>query len=324
MSTVLRNRNFGPDEPVVLSICSIAFNQCDFIAQCIEGFLDQICDFRVEILIYDDASTDGTADIIRDYAARHPTIFRTFLQPVNLFSKGVNPYYGFVMPAARGDYLAFCDGDDYWSDPHKLARQVAVLEAEPQTALTYGPVRAITSEGVVEDYKGGLMRDMTPSELKSGPPINTLTACFRNIFRDKPPSLFMRTSTIGDLTVWAMLGYHGGGRFLKDMPPANYRIHANGLISMQNQKRARFMTAVAHFHVAAFHDEQGDAAAREVSVQSMLRVYNQLGYSVLKDGPLPNSTLKLRFKTWRRAVKRRIRAAIGRGSAKQGGGPGRS
>lgn len=315
MPTPLRNRTFELDEPVTLSICSIAFNHRDFIEQSIEGFLDQVCDFRVEILIYDDASSDGTADIIREYAARHPTIFRTFLQPVNLYSKGVNPYYGFVMTSARGDYLAFCDGDDFWSDPHKLARQVAVLKAEPQTALTYGPVRAITNEGELKEYRGGVTHDLTPSELKAAPPINTLTACFRNIFRDRPVSLFVRTSTIGDLTVWCMLGYHGGGRFLEDLPAANYRIHTNGLLSMQNQQRAIFMTAVTHLHLAAFHDEHNDSEARDISVKTMLNAYNQLGYSVLIDERLDSLTPKVLFKLLRRAVKRRIRAAIGRGTA---------
>lgn len=310
MPDQLRNRTFYPDEPVTLSICSIAFNQRNFIEQCIEGFLDQVCDFRVEILIYDDASSDGTAEIIREYAERYPTIIRTFLQTVNLFSKGVNPYYGFVLPAARGNYVAFCDGDDFWSDPHKLSRQVAVLNAEPQTALTYGPVRAITSDGVMDDYRGGEKRDLSAAALKAAPPINTLTACFRNIFRDKPLSLFVRTSTIGDLTVWSMLGYHGAGRFLSEMPPANYRIHANGLISMQGSQRAVFMTAIAHMHVAAFHDEQGDSVARNASVKAMLKTYNQLGYSVLIDESLNNLTPKMLFKLWRRAVKKRIRAAF--------------
>ena len=310
MAIPLRDRVFGLDEPVVVSICSIAFNHQDYIRQALDGFLEQVCDFRVEILIYDDASTDGTADIIRDYAARYPTIFRAFLQSVNLFSKGVNPYYGFVMPAARGEYLAFCDGDDFWTDPDKLARQVAVLRAEPETVLTYGPVRAITRMGVQQDYSGGVRRDMTPAELKAAPAINTLTACFRNIFRDMPVSLFIRTSTIGDLTVWSMLGYHGGGRYLGDMPSANYRIHDRGLISMQGKQRALQMTAVAHLHVAAYHDEQGDAAAREASVKTMLRVYNQLGYGMLRDQQLEDLSPKALFKLWRRAVKRRLRALI--------------
>ncbi|WP_298922053.1 glycosyltransferase family A protein [uncultured Roseobacter sp.] len=307
MPLPLRDRSFSDDEPIKLSICSIAFNHRSFIEECLEGFLDQVCDFRVEIVIYDDASTDGTAEIIRSYEKQYPTIIRTILQKDNLYSKGVNPYYGYVIPAARGDYLAFCDGDDFWSDPNKLARQVAVLEAEPDTALTYGRVQAITDEGVIADYKGGAECDLTSSELKAAPSLNTLTACFRNIFRDAPPSLFVRTSTIGDLTVWAMLGYHGGGRFLPDLPPANYRIHASGLISMQNRERQLFMTALTHFHLAAFHHEQADEIARQISIKSTLEYYNQLGFETVVSETAADQPPKTLFKLWRRAVKRQLR-----------------
>ena len=86
MTAPLRDREFGKDEPVKVSICAITFNHQDNIVQCLEGFLDQVSDFRIEVLIHDDASTDGTADIIRDYATRYPTIFRTILQTENQYS----------------------------------------------------------------------------------------------------------------------------------------------------------------------------------------------------------------------------------------------
>ena len=307
MPVPLRSKSFLDDEPVKLTICSIAFNHRPFIEKCLDGFLDQICDFRVEIIVYDDASTDGTADLIRDYAKRFPTIFRIMLQSENLYSKGVNPYYGFVLPAAQGEYIAFCDGDDFWDDPNKLAKQVSVLEAESDTVLTYGPVRAITDTGVIRDYKGGLENDLSASELKAAPPINTLTACFRNIFRNAPISLFLRTSTIGDLTVWAMLGYYGNGRFLADLPPANYRIHDKGLISMQARERQLYMTAISHFHVAAYHHEQDDEAASQVSVNNALQFYNQLKLDQISVFSVADQSPKALFKLWRRALKRKIK-----------------
>lgn len=307
MPCALRNRTFPDEDPVKLSICAITFNHRAFIEECLQGFLDQVCDFRIEIVIYDDASTDGTADIIRDYAKRHPTIFRTLLQKENQYSKGVNPYYAYVMPAARGDYIAVCDGDDFWQDPSKLAQQVAIMESEPDVALTYGRVQAVTETGVISNYTGGVEHDLTPAELKSAPAINTLTACFRNIFRDTPPSLFVRTSTIGDLTVWGMLGYHGSGRFLPDMLPANYRVHKSGLMSMQTRERQLFMTAITHLHMAAFHHEQSEEAALHASVRKMLQYYNELGFTPLVEAKPSNLDLKTRFKLWRRAVLRRIR-----------------
>lgn len=122
MAQAPRDKTFDDTAPVVVSICTIAYNQHAFIKECLEGFLDQECDFRVEIDIYNDASTDGTSDIINTYAARYPKIIRTIMQDENQYSKGVNPYYAYVFPAARGAYIAIFDGDDYWSDPAKLTR----------------------------------------------------------------------------------------------------------------------------------------------------------------------------------------------------------
>ena len=305
----LRDRSFVQDQAVKLSICCITFNHAAFIATCLDGFLDQCCDFRVEILIYDDASTDATAAIIRDYAARHPTIFRASLMTENQFSKGVNPYFGHVFPAARGEYIAICDGDDYWADPVKLARQAAVLDAEPGIALTFGPVRGIDEAGADTPYCGGATRDLTAAELKAAVPINTLTACFRNIFRDAPVPLYVRTATIGDLMVWAMLGYHGSARFLPDLAPAFYRLRSGGLISMQGRDRQIMMTAIAQMHLAGYHLEQNDARAMEAAMVSMAALFNANGQGALIYQPSSAVSLRIRlfrlrkqFTRWRKSV----------------------
>lgn len=310
----LRDRSFDPAEPVAVSICCITFNHEAFIAQCLEGFLDQRCDFRVEVVIYDDASTDRTAAIIREYASRYPTVFRTILMEQNQFSKGVNPYFGHVFPAAHGEYLAICDGDDYWTDPDKLSRQVAVLVTEPTIALTYGPVRGVDESGAEVPHKGGIRRDLTAEELKAGPPINTLTTCFRNIFRDKPVSLYIRTSTIGDCMVWAMLGYYGGAHFMSDLAPASYRLRAGGLMSMQSRDRQIMMTAVARMHVAAFHAEQGDLLAFDDAMLAMAAQYSAGAPGVLRfkpSAPAPLSVklrrLRKSFTQWRKSTARRLR-----------------
>jgi glycosyltransferase involved in cell wall biosynthesis len=300
----LRDRVFEPDEPVKLTICCIAFNHEAFMSQCLEGFLDQRCDFRVEIVIYDDASTDRTAAIITDHAERYPTIFRTILMQDNQYSKGVNPYFAYVFPAARGDYIAICDGDDYWTDPDKLARQAAVLDAEPETVLTFGPVRGVDETGAEVPYTGGVCHDLTPEELKAAPPINTLTACFRNIYGNPPVSLFARTSTIGDLVVWAMLGHHGQARYLPDLLPANYRLRASGLISMQGHERQIMMTVIARFHIAAYHSEKGDSAAHDVAVLDAVSYYNLLRPDALRHYKAEAATLGKRLTLWRKAFTR--------------------
>ena len=268
----LRDAPFSPDDPVRVSICSITFNHAPFIRACLEGFLDQVCDFRVEVVIHDDASTDDTARIIAEYAARYPLVIRPILQTENQFSKGVNPYYAYVFPAARGDYLALCDGDDYWQDPGKLAAQVALMDAEPGVALTYGRTDAMKDGVLIRGFRGGAERDFTPDQLKCGGGVNTLTTCFRNVFRGPPPR-FLIQSPIGDLTVWAVLGHHGSGRFMPDLVPTVYNLHPGGIFSQVPRERQTFMTIITLLNIAAYHGDRGDRAASRANLR---RVVGQL------------------------------------------------
>jgi glycosyltransferase involved in cell wall biosynthesis len=312
MTQSLRYKTFDDTTPVVVSICTIAYNQHAFIEECLEGFLDQECDFRVEIVIHDDASSDGTSDIINNYAARYPTIIRTIMQDENQYSKGVNPYYAYVFPAARGTYIAICDGDDFWSDPVKLTRQVAVLEAEPEAAITYGSVRAVNEKGEDVSHKGGACRNLSPEELKAGTPLNTLTVCFRNIFRDAPLPVFLRNSPIGDLTVWGMLGYHGGGRFIADMPPAKYRIHDGGILSLLVPRKQHFMTAIAQMTLAAYHTEKGDILAGQQSLKIALKNINNTKMVYFEETDIDGMSLRNRLRIWNR--RRKLRRSKNKGS----------
>lgn len=114
---------------IVVSICCITFNHASFIRECLEGFFMQKCDFEYEILIHDDASTDGTQEIIKEYQEKFPQIIKPIFQTENQYSKGnrsINSKFNF--PRAKGKYIAICEGDDYWTDPLKLQKQVDFLE----------------------------------------------------------------------------------------------------------------------------------------------------------------------------------------------------
>jgi len=113
----------------VVSICCVAYNHEKFIRDCLDGFLMQETTFPVEILIHDDASTDGTKEIIEEYCKKHPKLFFPIFQKENQFSKGVRGMMlRFNFPRCRGKYIALCEGDDYWTDPHKLQKQADFLE----------------------------------------------------------------------------------------------------------------------------------------------------------------------------------------------------
>ena len=120
------------ERPIKLSVTCMTYNHAAYIRQTLEGFVSQRTDFPFEVLISDDASTDGTAEILREYAEKYPQLIRPFFQEKNLFSQGIDPLDAVLFPAARGRYLAACEGDDCWIDPTKLQRQVDFLDAHPE------------------------------------------------------------------------------------------------------------------------------------------------------------------------------------------------
>jgi glycosyltransferase involved in cell wall biosynthesis len=121
--------------PVVTIKC-ITYQHVNFIRDAIEGFLMQETTFPVEILVHDDASTDGTADIVREYQGKYPQLFRTVLQTENQYSQGKKAGM-FLNAMVRGEFIALCEGDDYWIAKSKLQRQIDVLESRPDVALVF-------------------------------------------------------------------------------------------------------------------------------------------------------------------------------------------
>lgn len=125
-------------------------NQAGYARQAFDSFLDQQTDFPVEIIVADDASTDATPAIIREYAERYPHVFRPIFRTENL---GLNGNLTGALSAARGEYVALCEADDYWIDPLKLSKQVAFLDRHPKTTVCFHPVRVIWEDGHAKDSK---------------------------------------------------------------------------------------------------------------------------------------------------------------------------
>lgn len=117
------------NEDILVSVCVIAFNHGQYISKTLDKILSQDVNFRYEIIVHDDASTDNTKEILDNYYSKYPDIIVPFIEEVNTYSKGQK-----VIPVfrkkARGKYLAFCEGDDYWCDNAKLQKQIDVLEKE--------------------------------------------------------------------------------------------------------------------------------------------------------------------------------------------------
>lgn len=136
----------------VVSIACTTYNHCDYIENALNGFLAQKTDFPFEIVIRDDASTDGTRDILAAYKKRYPNIIQLILENENKYSKGVAPL-PVVIEATRGDYIAVCEGDDYWVSSDKLKSQYDALQESTNCRLCFhAAVKFNVITGSMEEY----------------------------------------------------------------------------------------------------------------------------------------------------------------------------
>lgn len=125
-------------ERPLVSICCVTYNHAPFIRKCLDGFLMQETSFPIEILIHDDASTDGTDGIIMEYSEKYPDLFYPLFESENQYSLGHQNEMDFYnYRRARGKYIAYCEGDDYWTDPHKLQKQVDFMEFHPDYSVCF-------------------------------------------------------------------------------------------------------------------------------------------------------------------------------------------
>lgn len=137
------------NDEIMVTVRCCAYNQEKYIEKCLEGLVNQKTNFRYEILAYDDASTDSTAKIIREYEKKYPDIIKSLIQTENQYSKKVPVSRVFFNPLTKGKYIAICEGDDYWCDEYKLQKQVDFMENHPECHLCLHRVQAINEDGSI-------------------------------------------------------------------------------------------------------------------------------------------------------------------------------
>lgn len=143
---------------IEVSIICNTYNQKDYIADALKGFVEQETTFKFEILVHDDASTDGTTEIIKEFALKYPEIIKPIYQEENKYSKDIPITETFQYPRVRGKYIAFCEGDDYWIDSNKLQKQYEAMEAHPEIDMcAHGAI-------FIDGFSGEIMKTYTLSE----------------------------------------------------------------------------------------------------------------------------------------------------------------
>ena len=135
-----------------VSVCVITYNHAPYIRRCLDSLIMQQTDFPYEIIVNDDCSTDGTTDILREYEAKHPGLVKPIYHDENQVQKGIYQIFStFTFPKAQGEYIAMCEGDDYWLDPLKLQKQADFLDAHPTHSMVFHAVRWSYNDGTIQD-----------------------------------------------------------------------------------------------------------------------------------------------------------------------------
>lgn len=148
-----------------VSIICTAYNQEKYIKSCLDGFVMQKTNFNFEVLISDDASTDNTAQIIKEYADKYPDIIKPIYFKENQYAKQISIWLNHLIPKATGKYLAFCDGDDYWTDPYKLQKQVDFLEKHKDYSMCFHQAKTVYVDDDLPDDIWPKLKNPTPDRL---------------------------------------------------------------------------------------------------------------------------------------------------------------
>ncbi|HCT41995.1 MAG TPA: hypothetical protein DF427_12770 [Moraxellaceae bacterium] len=228
--------------PVVSIICT-TFNHQAYLDDAIRGFLLQKTGFPFEVVIHDDASTDATQTIIQGYAARYPHLIRPVLQFENQFSKGRKPI-PLAATYARGEYLAICEGDDFWGEQHKLAVQHAALQAHPECNLCFHPAwhgGSYTAPDLFERVRNDnlfypVCTCVMPASViiaGAGNFIPTASIIMKKSVMDTLPDWFY-TCPVGDY-FFQSLGVTPAGAVFLPQPMCCYRVEAQGSWSLDQK-----------------------------------------------------------------------------------------
>lgn len=224
----------------LVSVCMITYNQGKYIRTAMESVLNQVCDFEFDVILSNDASTDDSDKLIKEYIQSHPNGFRIkyYYQTRNL---GMNPNLGFAYERCKGKYIAICEGDDFWTDPFKLQKQVDFLEVNSRFAISYHPVNVLYPDGRLErDVRFESLMEKKESTIYDlatlGNYIHTPSVVFRNLFETLPQSI--NVSPLGDFFLWMLIANKGDIK-RNDEVMAVYRFGSGDFSTLSNQNKVK-------------------------------------------------------------------------------------
>jgi glycosyltransferase involved in cell wall biosynthesis len=252
-------KTWGQCGPPVVSVWCITYNHKDYIGEAIDGFLMQETNFPIEIWIHDDASTDGTREIVERYQLSYPRIIKTILQTKNQYSAGKKPS-SFLHGTSSAKYIAFCEGDDYWTDPTKIQKQVDFLESHPEYVISGHDASIINQHGKVTT-KSRMLDDVRKDYdefdvAMEKARVLTLTRVWRNVVKEFAPERHAVLN--GDAFLLSILGGYGKSHFHHDIQPAAYRQHLGGVYSSLTRKKQLQEATITRLVMSKYYERIGN------------------------------------------------------------------
>lgn len=210
----------------IVSIIMITFNHERYISKAIEGVLIQKTNFNFELIIGEDCSNDNTANIVNKYAQKYPEIIKARFNNPNL---GMMQNFIKTFDDCTGNYIALCEGDDYWTDPYKLQKQVDFLEANEGFAICHHNMQVIYEDGRKTHLSNPPEQKETTTieDLAKGNYIHTPSCIFRNGLIKTFPVWF-KDAPVGDYVLHMLNARHGMIKYMPDVMGV-YRTHSGGM-----------------------------------------------------------------------------------------------
>jgi len=243
----------------------------NFIRECIEGILMQKTTFPVQVLIHDDASTDKTAEIVREYEAKHPQLIRAYYQKENTYSKSDKDEKRLLRKTfiswRIGKYEALCEGDDYWTDPLKLQKQAGFMENNPEYSLCYHCYKVQSGDHIREQTYPKHGKDYSADELIATPGgIVTASKFYINYITlgIKQPAGFG-----GDFQLNAFLGALGACKYLESVGPSVYRKHIGGVWTSKNENAKHYGVINTKYNVYRLFAELNDEYRMNICLREL-------------------------------------------------------
>ena len=253
----------------VVYVKVLAYNHAPYISQCLDGIVMQRTNFPFIAIVHDDASNDKTPEIISEYGKNYPEIIKPILSKTNKYSQGILDDF-LHEQCNYADYVAICEGDDFWTDPYKLQKQIDILEADPEL------MGCCTDKSIVDNHSvtikpkcGNVVKDNISGRynlrdfFRDQHQYPTLSVVYRNAHKEavRAKHLYTTNPFLGDWTFWIILLCYGDMYYLDEVTCA-YRINPTSITHTVNRvERAKASREICRKVADILPEEYSDIAA---------------------------------------------------------------